>query len=147
MIKLNIFWMSVALKAAAWAWRFKETKKDSPVHRTPGSFASQSTEECHSLVLRTPGSFDSLVHRTPGSLNSPVLRTPGSHFKMLITLPRSKKHWISPWTSLMGPGGAVWGKKIEYKKSCETVPLRYTWWQWIEKTKCRFFMRIPYLVF
>ena len=27
--------MSVALKAAAWAGRFKETKNDSPVHRTP----------------------------------------------------------------------------------------------------------------
>ena len=51
--------MSVALKAAAWALRFKETKNDSPVHRTPGS-------------------FDSPVHRTPGSLNFPVHRTPGS---------------------------------------------------------------------
>jgi len=29
--------MSVALKAVAWAWRFKETENNSPVHRTPGS--------------------------------------------------------------------------------------------------------------
>ena len=29
--------MSVALKAVAWAWRFKETENDSPVHRTLGS--------------------------------------------------------------------------------------------------------------
>ena len=29
--------MSVALKAATWAWRFKETKNDSPVHRTPAA--------------------------------------------------------------------------------------------------------------
>ena len=43
--------MSVALKAAALAFRFKETKNDSPVHRTPGS-------------------LDSLVHRTPGSFVS-----------------------------------------------------------------------------
>ena len=64
--------MSVALKAATWAWMFKKPKKDSPVHRTPGS-------------------FDSLVHRTPGSLDSLVHRTLGSHFKMLITQPRSKK--------------------------------------------------------
>ena len=32
--------MSVSLKAAAWARRFKETKNDSPVHRTPGSLDS-----------------------------------------------------------------------------------------------------------
>ena len=25
----------------------------------------------------------------------------------------------------MGPGGAVWGEKTEYKKSRETVPLRH----------------------
>ena len=27
----------------------------------------------------------------------------------------------------MGPGGAVWGKKTEYKKSRETVPLSASW--------------------
>jgi len=25
----------------------------------------------------------------------------------------------------MGPGGAVWVKKTDYKKSCETVPSSY----------------------
>jgi len=140
--------MSVALKAAAWAWRFKETKNDSPVHRTPGSLDSpvprtlgsldspvlrtildfQRVRFCDSPVQRTPGSLDSPVHRTPGSLDSPVHRTPGSldslvhrtpgsHFKMLITQPRSKENQNGPRTSLMGPGGAVWGKKpSRYKK-------------------------------
>ena len=90
--------MSVALKAAAWACRFKETKNDSPVHRTPGSFDSpvhrtpgsldspvlrtildfQQVKFCNSPVLRTPGSFDSLVHRTPMSLDSSVHITQGS---------------------------------------------------------------------
>ena len=90
--------MSVALKDAAWAWWFKKTKKDSPVHRTPGSLDSpvhrtpgsfdspvlrtildhQQNNYCDSPVHRTPGSLDSPVHRTPGSLDSPVHRTPGS---------------------------------------------------------------------
>ena len=70
-----------------------------------------------------PGSFDSQVHRTPGSLDSPVHRTPGSHFKMLITQPIGKKNRNRPRTCLMGPRGAVWGEKTEYKKSRETVPL------------------------
>ena len=42
---------------------------------------------------------------------------------MLITQPRSKKNQNGPSTSLMGPGGVVWGEKTEYKKSRETVPL------------------------
>jgi len=40
-----------------------------------------------------------------------------SHFKMLITQPRSKKNQNGPRTSLMGPGGAVWGKKPTTKIS------------------------------
>ena len=80
---------------------------DSSVLRTPGSLDSP--------VARTSGSFDSPVLRTPGSLDSPVHRTPGSHFKMLITQPRSKKNRNAPRTSLMGPGGAVWGKKPSTK--------------------------------
>ena len=44
---------------------------------------------------------------------------------MLITQPRSKKNQNGPSTSLMGPGGAVWGKKTYYKKSRETVPLTH----------------------
>jgi len=59
--------------------------------------------------------------------DSPVSQAPGSHFIMLITQPRSKKNQNSPRTSLMVPGGVVWGK-TEYKKSCETVPLRGGWW-------------------
>ena len=55
--------------------------------------------------------------------DSPVSQAPGSHFKMLITLPRSKKYQNVPTTSLMGPGGAVWGKQTDYKKARETVPL------------------------
>ena len=50
-------------------------------------------------------------------------QAPGIHFKMLITQSRSKKNQNGPRTSLMGSGGVVWGK-TEYKKSCETVPLR-----------------------
>ena len=83
--------MSVALKAAAWAGRFKETKNDSPVLGTILDF--QRVRFC----------------------DSPVHRTPGSHFKMLITQPRSKKNQNGPRTSLMGPGGAVWGKKPSTK--------------------------------
>ena len=55
--------------------------------------------------------------------DSPVSQAPGSHLKMLITQPRSKKNQNGPRTSLMGPGGAVWGEKTDYKKSRETVPL------------------------
>jgi len=119
--------MNVALKALkAWAWRFKETKNDSPVQRTPGSHDS--------TVLRTPGSndspvlrtildfqrvkyCDSPVLRTPGSLDSPVHRTPGSYFKMLITQPRSKKNQNGPRISLMWPGVAVWEKNWPQKIS------------------------------
>ena len=68
-----------------------------------------------SLVHRTPGSFDSPVHRTPGSFDSPVHRIPGSHFKMLITQLRSKKNRNGPRTALMGPGGDVWGEKPSTK--------------------------------
>ena len=50
-------------------------------------------------------------------------QAPGSHFKMLIIQPRSKTNQNGPRTSLMGPGGVVWGK-TEYKKSRETVPLK-----------------------
>ena len=89
--------MSVALKAAGWAWRFKETKNDSPVPRTPGSHDSP--------VLRTILHFqrvkycNSLVHRTPGSLNSPVHRTPGvvgSCFKIQITI-SPRPSWSKKW--------------------------------------------------
>ena len=45
-----------------------------------------------------------------------VLGTPGSHFKMLTNRPRSKTNRNGPRTSLMGPGGAVWGKKPSTKK-------------------------------
>jgi len=38
---------------------------------------------------------------------------------MLITQPRSKQNQNGPSTSLMGPGGAVCGKKPH-----ETVPLK-----------------------
>ena len=44
---------------------------------------------------------------------------------MLIIQPRSKKNQNGPRTSLMGPGGVVWEKKNEYKKSRETVPLKW----------------------
>ena len=36
MLLLYSFLISVALKAVAWAWRFKETENDSLVHRTRG---------------------------------------------------------------------------------------------------------------
>ena len=40
----------------------------------------------------------------------------GEQFKMLITQPRSKKNQNGPRTSLMGPGGAVWGEKNRLQK-------------------------------
>ena len=96
MLKLNSFLNECCFKGCSMGLKVQGNKNDSPVHRTPGS-------------------LDSPVLRTPGSLNSPVHRTPGSHFKMLITQPRSKKNRNSPRTSLMGPGGAVWGKKPRTK--------------------------------
>ena len=42
--------------------------------------------------------------------HSLVSQAPGSHFEMLITQPKSKKNPNGPRTSLMGPGGAGWGK-------------------------------------
>ena len=98
--------MSVALKAAAWTWRFKESKKDSPVHRTPGSRDSpviwtildlQRVRFCDSPVYRTPGvlthkvlkSLESPVHRTPGSLDSLVPRTPRSLDSPVLGTPGS----------------------------------------------------------
>ena len=56
-----------------------------------------------------------LTHKVLRSLYFPVHRTPGSHFKMLITQPRNKKNQNGPRTSLMGPGGVVWGKKPSTK--------------------------------
>ncbi len=41
---------------------------------------------------------------------------------MLTTQPRSKENKNGPRTSLMGPGGVVWGEN-RIQKSCETVPL------------------------
>ena len=46
----------------------------------------------------------------------PVIALKGqSHFKMLITQPRSKTTQNGPRTSLMGPGGVVWGKNQSTK--------------------------------
>jgi len=103
----------------------------------------QQINYCDSPVHRTLGSLDSPVLRTPGSLDSLVNRTPGIHFRMLLTQPRSWKNQNGPRKSLMGPGGAVWVKKTDYKKSRETVPLifdkinknmirhvLFRWWVW-----------------
>ena len=52
--------MSVALQDAAWALRFKKTKKDSPVHKTSGSF--------NSPALGTVLDFQDIGHRgLPGT--------------------------------------------------------------------------------
>jgi len=96
----------------------------SPVLRTPGSFDSstlrlldfQQINNCDSPVLRTSGSLDSRVLRTPGRLTLWCIGH-WSHFKMLITSPRSKNYQNVPRTSLMGPGGAVWGKNWPHKIS------------------------------
>jgi len=54
--------MSVALKAVAWAWSFKVTENDSPVHRTPRSHDSL----VHKTILdfQRVKFFESLVPRT-----------------------------------------------------------------------------------
>ena len=54
--------------------------------------------------------------------DSPVSQAPGSHFKRLITQPRSKKSKC-PEDISNGTRRSCLGKKTEYKKSRETVPL------------------------
>ena len=92
MLKLNSFFNECCLKGYSMGLKVKRNKINSP-------------------VLRTPGSFDSPIHKTPGS-----------HFKNAYNSAKKQKNQNGPRTSLMGPGGVVWGK-IEYKKSRETVPL------------------------
>jgi len=55
--------------------------------------------------------------------NSPVSQALGSHFKMLITQPRSKKIKKALEHTSNGTRRSCLGKKTNYKKSCETVPL------------------------
>ena len=51
---------------------------------------------------------------------------------MLITQPRSKKNQNGPRTSLMGPGGVVWGKKPS-TKNLVRLPLLIDWVNRFEK--------------
>ena len=98
---LTVFWMSVALKTAKWAWMFKKQKKtprylglfwiiSESSFATPqyighrGVLTHKVLKSLDSPVHRTPGSFDSLVlrtildHQQINYCESPVHRTPGS---------------------------------------------------------------------
>ena len=74
MLNLNSFLNECCFKGCNMGLNVQKNKKDSPVHRTPGSLDSP--------VHRTPGSLDSPVHRTLGSFDSPVLRTVLDHQKI-----------------------------------------------------------------
>jgi hypothetical protein len=49
--------------------------------------------------------------------DSSVSQVPGSHFGMLITWPIGGQGWSGRGTSLVGPGGVVWGRNREQKVS------------------------------
>ena len=52
-----------------------------------------------------------------------ILHTPQKQFQIWISPQIFGKNQNCPRKSLRGPGGAIWWKKTNTQKSCDTVPL------------------------